>query len=145
MNKDNFTSFDDMEFDDFADMLSDPLFWFIRWINGDAGETEDNRVRADQYRDDFRKKFPDEYHGTTLEDLFVAYAFGFNVMAEVMTKLESGTKEKQICILCGAEIDGFGNNPEPVASFDQGRCCDKCNRNLVIPARIKMAGEAMKE
>ena len=48
-------------------------------------------------------------------------------------------EEKKICILCGCEINVFGNNPEPVASRDQGECCDKCNWNLVIPARLKEA------
>ena len=39
------------------------------------------------------------------------------------------------CSICGKEItDEFSNNAEPVNS---GRCCNACNRNVVIPARIK--------
>ena len=38
------------------------------------------------------------------------------------------------CVLCGAGIEDMGNNPEPVSSV--GRCCDDCNWNEVIPARI---------
>ena len=45
--------------------------------------------------------------------------------------------EARICVLCGTKLEGFGNNPYPVA-FD-GLCCDDCNIEKVIPARI---GEA---
>ena len=40
------------------------------------------------------------------------------------------------CILCGDPIDGMGHNPEPLASYDDGRACDVCNDTRVIPARI---------
>ena len=38
------------------------------------------------------------------------------------------------CCFCGNEI-GFGNSALPIRNE---RCCDKCNAELVIPARIKM-------
>lgn len=38
------------------------------------------------------------------------------------------------CVLCGAPIDGHGNNPEPLAAG--GRCCNDCNSVRVIPARM---------
>jgi|TARA_R100000458_G_scaffold56922_1_gene62400 hypothetical protein len=38
------------------------------------------------------------------------------------------------CVLCGDGIEDMGNNPEPVSSV--GRCCDSCNWNEVIPARL---------
>lgn len=42
------------------------------------------------------------------------------------------------CIICGKPINnGYGNNPEPVKSF--GKCCDECNIEYVIPARIRRA------
>lgn len=37
------------------------------------------------------------------------------------------------CCLCGREIEGYGNNAEPVKD---GRCCDDCNDNVVLPVRI---------
>lgn len=40
------------------------------------------------------------------------------------------------CSICGQEIGKYGNNAHPV-SF--GKCCDRCNYRLVIPARIKLA------
>ena len=40
------------------------------------------------------------------------------------------------CCICGKEIIGFGNNPWPVK--DSGCCCDECNSESVIQARIEM-------
>jgi len=37
------------------------------------------------------------------------------------------------CSICNEDIEGFGNNAEPI---NDGRCCDDCN-NLVIMERIK--------
>lgn len=39
------------------------------------------------------------------------------------------------CCLCGKVIEGEGNNPQPLAPAIV-RCCDDCNSNKVIPARI---------
>lgn len=41
------------------------------------------------------------------------------------------------CCLCGRRTLGFGNNPEPIASATE-RCCDDCNKILVIPTRIHL-------
>ena len=38
------------------------------------------------------------------------------------------------CCICGKEFEGWGNNPWPVKS--EGLCCDDCNMEHVIPARI---------
>lgn len=38
------------------------------------------------------------------------------------------------CCICGKEFDGWGNDPWPIK--DDGCCCDECNRQYVIPARI---------
>lgn len=40
------------------------------------------------------------------------------------------------CCICGIEIKGYGNNPEPVRH--DGECCDSCNGMYVIPARLKI-------
>lgn len=51
------------------------------------------------------------------------------------------------CVICNGEIKGevittpskfqialeYGNNADPVAI---GKCCDKCNYSIVIPARM---------
>lgn len=43
--------------------------------------------------------------------------------------------KKQRCCICGKEFEGFGNNPRPVKK--SGVCCDECNFNYVIPARLQ--------
>lgn len=37
-----------------------------------------------------------------------------------------------MCILCGKEFKKHGNNASPIAI---GYCCDKCNKERVIPTR----------
>lgn len=44
-----------------------------------------------------------------------------------------GTTEGKICSICQRPYTGFGNNAWPV---NEGRCCDACNSEVVIPARI---------
>jgi hypothetical protein len=46
-----------------------------------------------------------------------------------------GDEEVRDCSLCGRKFRGMGNNPEPLAEFEQ-RCCDECNQTKVIPARM---------
>lgn len=52
-----------------------------------------------------------------------------------MKNIEDLLKKKK-CVICGAEIKGYGNNPYPVA--DKGECCDICNRQIVIPKRLEI-------
>jgi hypothetical protein len=42
------------------------------------------------------------------------------------------------CALCGGAYDGMGHNPQPLAE-PPARCCDKCNADAVVPARIMRA------
>ena len=56
-----------------------------------------------------------------------------DVAKYVMRGLDSGVK--LMCCFCNEEIDGYGNNPEPVVEAEL-KCCDKCNESVVIPARI---------
>lgn len=47
--------------------------------------------------------------------------------------------ETMRCSICGTEItDGIGNNPEPLRTPKE-RCCDDCNKRLVLPARLEEA------
>lgn len=39
------------------------------------------------------------------------------------------------CCICGRTYSGSGNNPRPVK--EDGECCDACNEQYVIPARIR--------
>lgn len=42
--------------------------------------------------------------------------------------------KEEVCCICGEELDGYGNNPEPYKQG--GKCCDACNIKFVIPARL---------
>lgn len=41
-----------------------------------------------------------------------------------------------ICCICGNKFKGFGNNPWPLSENVDDRCCDDCNLDEVIPARV---------
>ena len=40
------------------------------------------------------------------------------------------------CCLCGREFSGHGHNPHPLSRNPVDRCCDNCNSEGVIPARL---------
>lgn len=42
--------------------------------------------------------------------------------------------ETKVCSICGRKYIGFGNNAWPIKT---GECCDSCDLNIVIPARIQ--------
>lgn len=46
------------------------------------------------------------------------------------------------CCICGKEAGKFGHNAYPVMS--QGRCCAKCNKRKVIPARMTLGSPEQK-
>jgi hypothetical protein len=54
------------------------------------------------------------------------------------TFIEDEETKKHTCCICGKEFEGWGNNPWPIKQ--DGECCDECNQNKVIPARLKTAG-----
>jgi hypothetical protein len=41
------------------------------------------------------------------------------------------------CSICNKEFEGMGNNAAPI---NNGRCCDECNENMVLPARRQEGG-----
>ena len=42
------------------------------------------------------------------------------------------------CVICNKKKTEYGNNPAPI-EFN-GLCCDKCNMEKVIPARLTLYG-----
>lgn len=40
------------------------------------------------------------------------------------------------CCLCGQKYMGYGNSAYPLV--EDGLCCDICNREKVIPERLKL-------
>lgn len=50
------------------------------------------------------------------------------------------------CAICGRELENkFGNNPYPIVEAEGARCCNVCNDNFVIPARIDGINSIEKE
>lgn len=47
-----------------------------------------------------------------------------------------------ICIICGKNEKGNGYNSEPIGD---GLCCEECNYNRVVPARIQENHRRQKE
>jgi hypothetical protein len=44
---------------------------------------------------------------------------------------------KTLCCFCGVELTDRGNNPDPiVVENETDRCCDSCNLERVVSARI---------
>ena len=41
-----------------------------------------------------------------------------------------------VCCICGKTFNGYGNNPYPVSKDESAKCCDQCNLDAVIPARL---------
>ena len=49
----------------------------------------------------------------------------------------------KVCSICGGAIVGFGNSAQPI---NDGRCCDQCNADHVIPAqRVAAEKKAKRE
>lgn len=47
------------------------------------------------------------------------------------------------CDICGKVFHGgYSNDPYPILSDIDAECCDECNINIVIPARIKAFKES---
>jgi hypothetical protein len=45
----------------------------------------------------------------------------------------------EVCSVCGGAIVGFGNDAQPIKD---GRCCDRCHAERVIPERAAMTSAA---
>ena len=44
---------------------------------------------------------------------------------------------KYKCAFCGKEHEGYGNSSWPTYNDESIRCCDNCNKYVVVPERIK--------
>lgn len=53
-----------------------------------------------------------------------------------MSEIKSIKDRRYICCICKREFIGWGNNPWPVVKDETKKCCNNCNSEIVIPARI---------
>lgn len=97
---------------------------------------EENRkkfAKPDPSSKEFKAEYEDRMTSATEleEDYFNLDFDSVNVFGEKLTE----AKRQQCCCICGEDLDGYGNNPEPYMSSDSGSCCDACNVKFVIPMR----------
>lgn len=75
--------------------------------------------------------------GETEWETMLRYRASLGNDFKIDPKANEAVEEDDKCVICGKEIRGYGNNPAPVKS--SGRCCDDCNKKVVIPARLEAA------
>ena len=61
----------------------------------------------------------------------------YQITLELQRLKRTNKVEMYKCVICGETNEGYGNNPDPVKK--EGRCCNDCDNNKVIPARIILA------
>lgn len=79
----------------------------------------------------------------TLKEDFEEENVGKPVEKDEESPVEEELEDEHKCCICGEPIEGHGNNPFPVKA--EGDCCDKCNAEVVIPARIEKMKAAASE
>ena len=79
----------------------------------------------------------------TLKEDFEDENVGEPVEKDEEPPVEEELEDEHKCCICGEPIEGHGNNPFPVKT--EGDCCDKCNAEVVIPARIEKMKAAASE
>ena len=130
-------------------MNSDIIYYYDEGILYDKNRVKvmdyDLSIKKEEERKHFanvdkasEKEFKSEYEdrmtdATELEEAFNLSFDDVNVYGEKLTEAK-----ESFCCICGEPIEGYGNNPEPYASADEGRCCDSCNIRFVLPARMEM-------
>lgn len=100
---------------------------------------EENRKHFTNVEKAPNKEFKSAYSdrmttATELEEEAFNLTFeDYNVFGERLTEAK-----ENFCCICGEPIEGYGNNPEPFMSSDNGQCCHACNVKFVIPMRFEM-------
>lgn len=104
-------------------------------------EEERPNVDIDQTSDaTLSKVYNDRITG--LSDTDEAFNLHFDNINAYGETLHEGKIINGTCCICGEPIEGYGNNPEPYMSGEDGaRCCDACNLKYVIPARLEQYTE----
>ena len=72
------------------------------------------------------KEISREEYSNKYDDIYASHDTN-----KIVKKLKEG---EGICSICFKKYTHWGNNAWPV---NEGRCCDTCNTNIVIPARIQ--------
>ena len=117
------------EMEQFVDTYYDAEYLDKKNIKYDHIGTDEfnkhNKLFAEMVAPD-RVEDEELHHGLEITDTFVAGSTQGS---------ERNGKEIWQCVICEEHFTGFGNNPDPVKI--NGDCCDACNTNHVIPARMQ--------
>lgn len=70
-----------------------------------------------------------------MNDMALRAALPFIEECPQCTEVAFRIGERPTCCICGEPIIGHGNNPWPVKT--EGKCCDKCNIEVVVSQRIE--------
>lgn len=100
-------------------------------------EEKRDKIDVDQVSDEkFDAVYDDRMTDRTVVESFNLDFDDINAYGE---RLVEGKEVDGVCCICGEPIEGYGNNPEPYMSAENGeRCCDACNMHFVIPARLDL-------
>lgn len=53
------------------------------------------------------------------------------------TRFTFGSNPKNYtCCICKRKFSDYGNNPQPISQNPKDRCCDACNKEVVIVERL---------
>lgn len=119
----------------------------VKYYDKDTNKLIDTNVSQEGYNDlqsaqnfcksrlsiESLQKHDDIYNrGLVTESEYNHLFIGNNIIYEIK-EVDYKPIETNKCVICGKEYTGYGNNAEPVS---KGRCCDKCNEEQVIPARL---------
>lgn len=74
---------DEMDEEEFFEMITNPLFYFIDLLHKAEEDPEKYRKENEELRGAFRQKFRESLHESGLEDLYCFYALGFNRAAGI--------------------------------------------------------------
>lgn len=125
------------------------------WLNGSDGETMEGYSETFSSIEDLAEAISKLEPLTEVSPLVKSYLVlktveealeganlldeAFNLDFDSVYKVANSIEEDldTFCCICGEPINGYGNNPEPFMSSDEGVCCDGCNIKFVIPKRIE--------
>lgn len=125
------------------------------WLNGESGESEEGYSETFSSIEELAEAISELEPLTEVSPLVKSYLVlktveescedtsildeAFNLDFDSVYKVSKSIEEDldTFCCICGEPINGYGNNPEPFMSADEGVCCDGCNIKFVIPKRIE--------
>ena len=98
---------------------------------------DDDRARADGYIELDNGKWVKKEVLDTQQKLNAEYTALLSDWKKI-DEFYKPNPEYPKCVLCKEHLSGspYGNNPQPIRK--KGKCCDRCNNDKVIPARMKL-------